>query len=160
MFAHLLARVRRHSFSVAVAAALLWPDPGSTQSPLVIVKEGTGIYHRAGCPAIRDVQGVLAMTLAQAESRRHKSHPDCDPAAAKPGAEPSKSSTLARQTVYLNDTKYYHRKDCRRLAAVKEVRAASLEEAGKSQWPCPDCRPRVRRRSAEPAVPGTERRGR
>ena len=160
MFAPRLAPVRRRSLHLAVVAALLWPQSSSTQAELVIVKEGAAVYHRAGCPVIRGVQGVLAMTRAQAESRRHKPHADCDPANATTGAQASRRATPPPQTVYLDDTKYYHRKDCRRLAAVKDVRAGSLEEAGKVRWPCPDCRPPVRRRSAEPAVPGTERRGR
>jgi hypothetical protein len=63
-------------------------------------------------------------------------------------------------TVYLNDNRYYHRKDCPKLnEAGKQVSSESLEKAGKSHWPCPTCRPPVRKKGAEPAVPGTGRRG-
>ena len=41
----------------------------------------------------------------------------------------------------------------------RQVSSESLEKAGKSHWPCPICRPPVRKKSAEPAVPGTGRRG-
>ena len=160
MSAHRIARARRRTFCLAVAVATLAAAITIGQSELVIVKEGTSLYHRVDCPAVRDGRNVLAMTRAQAESRRNKPHADCDPASSKNETPPSKSAPPPPQTVFLNGTKYYHRKDCRRLDGVKDVRPEPLEQAGKSLWPCPDCRPPVRRRSAEPAVPGTVRRGR
>jgi hypothetical protein len=42
------------------------PATTTLQSEMVIVKEGTKEYHRAGCEVIRDGKGVLAMTRAQA----------------------------------------------------------------------------------------------
>jgi hypothetical protein len=140
---------------------LLLPAVTSGQSELVIYKEGTGLYHRPGCPALADAKDVLAMSRGQAESRGHKAHADCDPARQKPGSAPGANQPPAPVTVYLNDGKYYHRKDCTKLkAGGKPPKSESLETAGKSHWPCPDCRPPVRRKSAEPAVPGTGRRGR
>lgn len=159
MFAHRILRMHRRSLCLAVAVTALAPAFTIAQSELVVVKEGTSIYHRVGCPAIGDAQNVLAMTRAQAESRGNKAHADCDPATRKAEPLPSKSAAPP-PSVYLNGTKYYHRKDCRRLQAVKDVRMEPLEQAGKSFWPCPECRPPVRRRSADPAVPGTAKRGR
>ncbi len=133
----------------------LWCAAVAAQSELVIYKEGTNLYHRAGCDVIRDMKGVVAMTRAQAESRGYKAHPDCDPAVSKPDAPASPASAAAAaaqpkpapQIVYVDGGKYYHRKDCRRLAAnPKAARAEPLEVAGKSLWPCPDCRPPVRPR--------------
>jgi len=140
---------------LAVVGALWWPIVAA-QSELVIHKEATNLYHRAGCEVIQDMKGVVAMTRAQAESRGYKPHPDCDPAVSKPGApaSPASASSPAAQPkpkpqiVYVDDGKYFHRKDCRRLAAnPKAARAESLDVAGKSLWPCPDCRPPVRPRS-------------
>ena len=132
----------------------------AAQSELVIHIDGTKLYHRPGCPSVKAGASVIAMTRAQAESRGHTAHRDCDPATASPPGAGGKPAAPP-PTVYLNGTKYYHRKDCRRLEqAGKEVRGAALEQAGKSHWPCPDCRPPVRQRSNEPAVPGTGRRGR
>ena len=146
----------------AVLACLLFlPLVSAGQSELVIYKEGSGLYHRAGCPMLADAKDVMAMTRAQAESRGHKAHADCDPSQQKPGSAPGATQPSAPVTVYLNDGKYYHRKECPRLkAGGKPPKSELLETAGKSHWPCPDCRPPVRRRSAEPAVPGTGRRGR
>jgi hypothetical protein len=131
------------------------------QSELVIYKEGTGLYHRPGCPLLKDATDILAMARAQAEARGHKAHADCDPdQRKKPDSAPAQSTPPAPVTVYMNDARYYHRKDCTKLKeSSKQVRSESLETAGKSHWPCPACRPPVRKKSAEPAVPGTGRRG-
>jgi hypothetical protein len=98
------------------------------------------------------MKGVVAMTRAQAESRGYKAHADCDPAVSKPVVPGVPAAAAAQpkptpQTVYVDGGKYYHRKDCRRVAAKpKGPRAEPLEVAGKSLWPCPDCRPPVRPR--------------
>jgi hypothetical protein len=146
------------SFLLLAVAALV-PGAVRGQSELVIYKEGTNQYHRAGCELIRSGDGVIALTRAQAEARGYKPHPDCDPDARKPAAADGSTAIDRRAapavdpTVYLNGTKYYHRKDCRRLEAnPKAVQAETLDKAGKSFWPCPDCRPPVRKRSAAPAV--------
>ena len=146
---------------IAAFACLVAAAPAeATQSELVIYKEGTGLYHRPGCPVLKDATDVMAMTRAQAEARGHKPHADCDPDQNKPEGAPAQSPPPASVTVYLNDNRYYHRKDCPKLKeAGNQVRSESLEKAGKSHWPCPTCRPPVRRKSAEPAVPGTGRRG-
>src|SRR5690349_7939245 len=92
-----------------------------SQSELVIVKEGTTVYHRPGCPVIRDGGEVMAMTRAQAEARKYTAHPDCDPS--NPKAPAPKAAPPPPVTVYVVDgSKYYHRKDCKKLtdpAAVK-----------------------------------------
>jgi hypothetical protein len=152
-----------------VAASLVLLDAAAAaQSELVIHKEGTNLYHRPGCPVVRDGIGVLALTRAQAEARGYKPHPDCDPdnpsarsapAVPRPVPAPAPAPPPA-VTVYLDGSKYYHRKSCAKIATAKDVASKSLEVAGKSYWPCPVCRPPVRRKSSEPAVPGTVRRGR
>jgi len=145
--------------AAALAAATLTPTLTAGQSELVIYKEGSRVYHRAGCPALKDLTGVMAMTRAQAESRGYKPHPECDPEQTK--TEPRQQPPAPPPTVYLSDGRYYHRKDCAKLGSdPKRIRPESLEVAGKSHWPCPVCRPPVRKKSAEPAVPGTGRRGR
>jgi hypothetical protein len=152
-----------HLLGVWLLAAALLPAAPSAQSELVIHVQGTKLYHRPGCPDLGDSKNVLAMTRAQAESRGYKQHETCDPA--NPDAPRAAGRSAAPVTVYLDGSRYYHRSTCSRLPddedeKKKKVKAASLEVAGKSHWPCPTCKPPVRKRSAEPAVPGTERRGR
>ena len=152
----MLSRARAVAFVLLVFTA-----PALGQSELVIYKEGTKLYHRAGCPVLQGATDIVAMTRAQAESRGYKPHPDCDPEQNKSAGARGQSPPPASVTVYLDAGKYYHRKDCAKLdSRSKQARSESLETAGKSHWPCPVCRPPVRRKSAEPAVPGTGRRGR
>jgi hypothetical protein len=147
----------RRLLGVSLALALLLPVPALSQSEMVIHTEGTKLYHRAACPDLKGAKGVLAMTRAQAEARGFKPHEACDPANPdRPGAKPE-----APPTVYLDGSRYYHRAKCSTLPADKDkIKSASLEVAGKSHWPCPTCKPPIRRRSEEPAVPGMDRRGR
>ncbi len=137
----------------------------SAQSELVIVKDGTKEYHRPSCAVVRDGRDVLAMTRAQAESRGFTPHAACDP------SNPAASSTMeggsagtargkppAPVFVYVSpgDTKY-HRDTCRKLAA--ERRKVTVEEAATTKhWPCPVCRPPIRKKG-EPIVPPRSRRG-
>jgi len=147
-----LALLLRAAPAAAIALGLgVTQALARAQSELVIYKEGTSFYHRPACDVIRDMKGVVAMTRAQAESRGYKPHPDCDPAVAKPDASaPAAASAPANpqpQMVYVDGGKYYHRKDCRRLGAgPKPARAESLDVAGRSLWPCPECRPPKRPR--------------
>jgi hypothetical protein len=132
-----------------IIAAGLGPLIASAQSELVIHKAGSNQYHRPGCEVIRNGEGVLALTRAQAESRGYKPHAGCDPDERTSGpSSAGKPAPAAKpETVYVNGTKYYHRKDCRKLEAnPKAVRGESLDTAGKVYWPCPDCRPPVRKR--------------
>ena len=137
----------------------------AAQAELVIHKEGTKQYHRPGCPVIRDAVGVLALTRGQAESRGYTAHPDCDPAN-QPPAETARGRARGRVpapapkiTVYIDGPKYYHRKECSRLASTPPgPKAVPLETAAKSHWPCPACKAPILKKSTEPAIPGTNRR--
>jgi len=155
--------VRRSRRMVAAVAAylLLCAAAAPAQSELVIHLEGTKLYHRAGCPVVKDGKGVMALTRAQAEARGLRAHADCDPAQQPTGQkDPSAKPAGPAPVVYLDGSRYYHRKSCKELGAdPKSVKEASLEEAAKSHWPCPTCKPPIRQRPGGPAVPGTGRRG-
>ncbi|MGH9370910.1 MAG: hypothetical protein ACRD15_05210 [Vicinamibacterales bacterium] len=133
------------------AAALM------AQGELVVYKSGTKLYHRASCPVVQDLAGAVAMTRGRAESRGYKAHSGCDPD--NPNAKAPKAAPPPPQTVYVGGPKYYHRKTCGKLGDPAAVKPISLEIAGKTHWPCPDCKPPVRKRSIENAIPGTKRRG-
>jgi hypothetical protein len=147
--------VSRTSLAVVVLISVLGPSAALAQSEFVIHKEGTKLYHRPSCPIVLDLRGVLAMTRAQAEARGYKAHPDCDPN--NPNAPAPKGPPPPPATVYLDGSKYYHRKTCSTLRDPQAAKAAALESAGKNHWPCPTCRPPVRKRSTENAIPGTKR---
>jgi hypothetical protein len=125
--------------------ALLGPAlPAQKASDLVIAKEGTREYHRPGCDVIKDGKGVLALTIAQANGRGLKPHPACHDDEAD-GAR----GTAAVPPVYVDGSRYYHRKDCKKLGgAPKKI---DLEVAGKTFWPCPACKPPIRKRKGRSA---------
>jgi hypothetical protein len=145
----------RAALAVLAQISLLCASTPLAQSEFVIHKEGTKLYHRPSCPVVIDMRGVLAMTRAQAEARGYTAHRDCDPN--NPNAPAPKAPPPPPATVYLDGTKYYHRKTCSTLRDPKAAKAVSLESVGKTHWPCPTCRPPVRRRSTENAIPGTKR---
>jgi hypothetical protein len=141
---------------VVLSLAVILPTL-SAQSEMVIVKERTEYYHRPTCAIVRDGRNVLVMSRAQAEARGYKSDPDCDPsnrAASAPATTPlGREQRVAPPPpafVYVDGGKYYHRQDCRNLGTVKKK--TLLEEAGRKYWPCPTCRPPVRKKAEGPAV--------
>ncbi len=130
------------AFLVAAAPA------EAAQSELVIYKEGTGLYHRPGCPVLKDATDVMAvgMTRAQAEARGHKPHADCDPDQKKPEGAPAQSPPPASVTVYLNDNRYYHRKDCPKL---KEAGKPGEERVARNSGQVPLALPNLPAAGAE-----------
>ena len=156
---------RRHALVVLVESACgalpftQW-TPVAAQSELVVFKEGTTLYHRPGCPVIRDGAGVLALTKAQAEGRGYKPHRDCDPS--NPNALSLSEKATAAQppaTVYVDGSKYYHRKSCPKLDATsKTMKAVRLDAAAKAHWPCPTCKAPVFKKKIDTPILGTSRR--
>jgi hypothetical protein len=143
------AQLRR---AAVVLILLLTPAAGrtsSSQSELVIVKEGTSQYHRPGCDLIRDGKGVLAMTRAQAEARELKSHDGCDPSKVPPPPAAGEKRPAGPVFVYLDASgKQYHRENCRRLTRDQRKKV-NLEDVWRKYWPCNVCKPPVRRRPAK-----------
>ena len=81
------------------------------------------------------------MTRSQAEARGLVPHPGCDPA-----THPDNGSKPAPVVyVYVQpDGKYYHREHCPKAgASPKKMR---LDDAAKKYWPCPTCKPPIRKR--------------
>jgi hypothetical protein len=148
--------------SLAIPFLLLCIPSGfeaRAQPELVIHKEGTALYHRADCAEIRNGKNVMALTRAQAEARGLKSHPACDPSRVDPDIAASAKSGEALPVLFVrvDDSKYYHRDTC--PALQKDSKRVELESAGRTHWPCPKCRPPVRKKRVEPAIPKRTERG-
>jgi hypothetical protein len=122
---------------------------------LVLQKQGTKEYHRPGCDVVRDGKDVLAMSRAQAEGRGLKAHAGCDPARMprSPGGAGSESTRPDAPVFVFVDAAakpsrgehhLYHRESCPALA--KERRKLPVDDAGKQFWPCPKCKPPIRKR--------------
>jgi hypothetical protein len=123
---------------LAVALLCAWPQGAGEY---VLTKKGSDEYHRPGCDVVRDTSDVVAMTRGEAESRGLKPHPACDP---------SKAHSDKAQTQYVfvaPGDKRYHRETCTKLGKTRE-RITLDEAARKKYWPCPACKPPVRKRGA------------
>jgi hypothetical protein len=148
------------SITIAAALLLVISSGAPLQSPLVLHKGNTPEYHRPWCAVVRDGRDVLALTRAQAEARGLRSHEACEKEPAEAVAAPSAGAAgrkpAAPLVVFVDSTRYYHRDKCAK--AVGPLTSAALDAVGKSRWPCPSCRPPVRRKSDGPAVPERGRR--
>lgn len=141
---------------VVLPALLALTAARAIAQELVLHKEGTDLYHRPSCEVVRDGVGVLALSRGQAESRGLKAHPECDPFRTPPPPEKGESppanpgsaarpSPRAQVFVLVDSGKQYHREGCKKLG--KDARRIALDEAAKQRWPCPTCRPPIRRRA-------------
>ena len=130
------------------------------QSELVLAKEGSKEYHRPGCEVVKDGKNVLALTRGKAAARGLTPHAACDPAQVGTPPEPTGSTAAGPVYVYTDGGRYYHKKDCAKLGKDPQANAkgkpakpaasaptkTDLEEAGKKLWPCPTCKPPIRKR--------------
>lgn len=119
----------------------------------VLVKPGSQEYHRPGCDVVRDPKNVVAMTRAEAESRGLKPHAACDPAKAPAAkSDPARVSSAKGgapkvQYVFVEPgDQRYHRETCPKLGKTRQ-RIAVDAAAGKKYWPCPVCKPPIRKRA-------------
>ena len=112
--------------------------PAALGQALVLQKGNGREFHNAWCPLVRDGKDVLALNRAQAAGRGLTPHAECAQDTggdAKPPAAPV--------FVHVDQSKYYHRAACARLARTSERQA--LATAAKTRWPCPVCRPPIRK---------------
>jgi hypothetical protein len=113
----------------------------AAQTEYVLVKPGSKLYHQPSCEQLVGAKGVVAMTRSQAESRGLKQDPACDPAK----HPPDEKKKAAAVYVYVQPKgKYYHREHCKN--AGESPKRMLLDEAAKKYWPCPVCKPPIRKR--------------
>lgn len=124
---------------VLVFLFLLSLTPAQTQ--YVLVKPGSKLYHQPDCEQLVGAKGVTAMTRSQAEARGLTQDPACDPAK----HPPDEKKKAAPVYVYVQpDGQYYHREHCEKAGA--SPKRMTLDEAAKKYWPCPVCKPPIRKR--------------
>lgn len=133
----------RRFAAVTVTAFVLCAPAGAAQD-LVLNKEGTPLYHRPWCDVVRDGRGVLALSRAQAHGRGLKPHADCD--REPPRDAPAADKPATPVFVFTDAGKHYHRERCAKLG--RNPRKVALTEAGRKLWPCPACKPPIRKRQS------------
>jgi hypothetical protein len=114
---------------------------GSSSSALVVDIPSDNLYHQPSCPLVRKAgRQVKVMKESEAIRRGMKPH-DC--AAAADDQEDSAAATN-QQTVYVQPgDNRYHKAGCEKLKAG--ATKMTLDEAGRKYWPCPVCKPPVRK---------------
>ena len=127
--------------ALALASLLVLTPPAvhaaAAGQPLVLQKGKGREFHNPWCPLVRDGKDVLALTRAQAASRGLTLHAEC---ARDPGDGTAPAPPVF---VHVDRAKYYHRATCAKLARSSERQALSI--AAKTRWPCPVCRPPIRK---------------
>ena len=138
---------------LVVTAAVVYAFAQSS-TEYVLVKPGSPEYHRPGCDVVRDPKDVVAMTRAEAESRGLKPHAACDPAkvslAKSDPAKPTSTKRAAPKVQYVfvePADQRYHRETCPKLGKPRQ-RITLDAAAAKKYWPCPVCKPPIRKRAA------------
>jgi hypothetical protein len=111
------------------------------QTEYVLVKPGQKVYHQPNCEQLAGAKNVVAMTRSQAERRGLTQDPVCDPAKHPPDEKKKPAPVF----VYVQPNgKYYHRERCEKVGP--SPKRITLDEAAKKFWPCPVCKPPIRKR--------------
>jgi hypothetical protein len=134
--------------AIVALAAFVHCAVARASQDLVLQKEGTSLFHRPWCEVVRDGKNVLALSRGQAHARGLKPHAECDrdrpPEPAPGAADKTGAARAARVFVFVGAGSHYHRDGCARLG--RNAKKLSLDEAGRRFWPCPTCKPPIRKR--------------
>jgi hypothetical protein len=146
----LMSAAIRRAFLIAVFAGFL-PGPAATQergtgAMVVIVNSDDTYYHQPGCPVVAKAGSKVRVAKTSEATRKGlKPHPAC----ADGGSDAAREEAAAdfnNQKVYTQkDDNKYHRKECKKL--VGDPIALTLDDAGQKLWPCPVCKPPIRKRT-------------
>jgi hypothetical protein len=128
-------------WAVLVLAVCLWGAGTSLAqdaSALVVIVKGDSQFHQPGCVLVAKAGANVTVAKRGEATRRGLKPHDCGPDAAGPVADPN-AVKVATQP---GDNKY-HRTTCTKLGATRTT--LTLEEAGQKLWPCPVCKPPIRK---------------
>ena len=125
--------------AMAVASSVATQSQTSAAGDLVVTIVGSKQYHQPGCPLVaRAGSQVRVMKLAEAKRRGLTAHDCPSPPTAAVAADPNKIKVFSQP----GDNKY-HTGTCPKLGSNRT--SLTLEEAGRKLWPCPVCKPPIRK---------------
>lgn len=127
----------------ALLMGLLASTAGVAQDAgaLVVIIKGDRAFHQPGCTRVAKAGSNVTVSKRAEATRRGLTAHDCGPdASGGPAADPN-AEKVATQT---GDNKY-HRPTCTKLGATRST--LTVGEAGRKLWPCPVCRPPIRKPS-------------
>jgi hypothetical protein len=123
-------------------AAPAWAagDQSSTVSgsALVVTVNGTKQFHAPGCPVVARAKSNVTVSRRSEALRRGLTAHDCGEAAS------GESDPNAVKVYTQKGDNKYHRETCKQLGRARS--SLTLDEAGRTLWPCPVCEPPIRQR--------------
>jgi hypothetical protein len=131
---------------IALMAALLSPAAGAAQnaSSMVVLIPGDKRFHAPGCALVRAAGSKVTVAKRGEAVRRGLTAHDCgDDAEAAPAADPNAVQVFTQA----GDNKY-HRATCAKLKPAPARTPLTLDNAGRTLWPCPVGKPPIRQRKA------------
>jgi hypothetical protein len=131
------------AFAGALGASAADAQVTTSGSALVVVVPGGKQFHQPGCPVVRRAgSNVKVMKQAEAERRGFTPHDCSDPGS--PERDAAAAANASTVYVQAND-KQYHAPGCKRLKPGATT--TTVEQAAADHWPCPVCKPPVRKRA-------------
>lgn len=134
-----------------VAAALLplvsppaFGGQSTSPSALVVDIPADSLAHQPGCSLVRKAGSAVKVMKASEAARRGLKPHDCDTASAVDEAAAAAAETNAAAVYVQKNDKRYHKAGCAKLGDAATTMA--LDAAGQKYWPCPVCKPPVRKR--------------
>lgn len=128
-------------------AAVLIATTGAAQdaSSMVVIIAGDKTFHQPGCALVAKAGSKVTVSKRGEATRRGLTAHDCGPGASGEASGDPNAEKVATQP---GDNKY-HRPTCAKLAATRST--LTLGEAGRKLWPCPVCKPPIRKPPPPPA---------
>ena len=129
------------ALAIALCAAALPAAQSATE--LVVIIPGTKEFHRPGCPLVAKAGSKVTVSKRGDALRRGlKEHAACFSGAA--ADSPPAADVNATKVFTQPGDERYHRATCAKLTGTRTE--LTLEEAGRKLWPCPVCKPPIRKR--------------
>ncbi len=137
----------RALFVIAAVASVAGVAQEGTS--LVVIVKGDRAFHQPGCVLVARAGSNVTVSKRADATRRGLTAHDCGPDGASGPAVDPNAEKVATQS---GDNKY-HRLTCTKLGPTRST--LTLGEAGRKLWPCPACRPPIRKPPPPSAPPAS-----
>lgn len=132
---------------ILLVAAVLIATSSAAQnaSSMVVIIADDKTFHQPGCALVAKAGSKVTVSKRGEATRRGLAAHDCGfDASGGPTGDPN-AEKVATQP---GDNKY-HRLACAKLAATRST--LTLGDAGRKLWPCPVCKPPIRKPPTPPS---------
>lgn len=124
---------------IVLAAVASVAGVAQEANSLVVLIKGDRAFHQPGCVLVARAGSNVTVSKRAEATRRGLTAHDCGPEASGGPAVDPNAEKVATQS---GDNKY-HRLTCTKLGPSRST--LTVGEAGRKLWPCPACRPPIRK---------------